>query len=153
MTVAPEARLGPSRVAAVREYSVRAVLRDDHESRASCKQAELVMDTDPAGRADAFNPAELLLAAVAACMLKSLERLAPMLAFRFRGAELRLHGVRQDKPPKLVRIDYEIVIDTDEPDRRLALMHANIRKYGTVSNTVAAAVALEGTVKRRRAAA
>lgn len=44
---------------------------------------------------------------------------------------------------------YEMVIDTDEPDRRLDLMHENIRKYGTISNTVAAAVPLSGTVVRK----
>ncbi len=130
------------------EYSVRAVRRDAHTGLASCKEAELVMDTDPAGRVDAFNPAELLLAAVAACMLKNLERLAPLLSFRFRGAEIRLHGVRQDAPPKLIGIDYEMIVDTDEPDRRLALMHENIRKYGTISNTVAASVAVSGNLVR-----
>jgi hypothetical protein len=30
-----------------------------------------------------------------------------------------VHGVRQDAPPRLERIDYEIIVDTDEPDRRL----------------------------------
>ncbi len=103
------------------------------------------MDTAPAGRFDAFDPAEPFLVALAACMLSSLERLAPVLSFRFRGAEVRLHGVRRDKPPRLSPIDYETVTDIDEPDRRLDPMHENIRKYGTISNTVAAAVALPGT--------
>ncbi len=130
------------------EYAVRAVRRDAHGASAFCKQAEIVLDTDLAGRPDAFNPAELFLAAIAACMLKSMERVAPLLSFQFRGAEIQLHGVRQDSPPKLVKVDYEIVIDTDEPDRRLALMHENIRKYGTVSNTAAAALELTGTLRR-----
>lgn len=107
------------------------------------------MDTDPSGRVDAFNPAELFLAALAACMLKNLERVAPMLSFRFLGAELRLHGVRHDKPPQISHIDYEMIIDTDEPDHRLALMHQNIRKYGTIYNTVAASVTLSGTLTRK----
>lgn len=131
------------------DYSVRAVRRDRHASLATCKQAGLEMDTDPAGRADAFNPAELLLAAVAACMLKNLERVAPLLTFRFSGAEVRVHGMREDRPPRLVRIEYEIILDTEEPDRRLVLMHENIRRYGTISNTVAAAVELSGTLSRR----
>lgn len=131
------------------EYSVLAVRRDGHSGVASCKEAELVMDTDPVGRRDAFNPAELLLAALAACMLKNLERLAPMLSFRFHGAELRLHGVRQDRPPQITHIDYELLVDTDESDHRLALMHENIRKYGTIFNTVAAAVTVSGTLARR----
>lgn len=131
------------------EYSVHAVRRDAHSGLASCKEAELVMDTDPSGRVDAFNPAELFLAALAACMLKNLERVAPMLSFRFLGAELRLHGVRHDKPPQISHIDYEMIIDTDEPDHRLALMHQNIRKYGTIYNTVAASVTLSGTLTRK----
>jgi uncharacterized OsmC-like protein len=134
---------------AMLEYAVRATRRDAHSATATCKEAALVMDTDPAGRLDAFNPAELFLAAVAACMLKNLERVAPMLSFRFSGAEVHLSGRRQDTPPRFVRIDYEMLIETDEPDRRLMLMHDNIRKYGTISNTVAAAVELSGTLRRR----
>ncbi len=33
------------------------------------------------GRPDAFNPAELFLAALAACMIKGIERAIPMLNF------------------------------------------------------------------------
>jgi uncharacterized OsmC-like protein len=130
------------------EYSVSARRNDAHGGTAFCKEATLTLDTDLSGRLDAFNPAELFLASVAACMLKGLERVAPLLAFSFSGAEVKLHGIRQDAPPKMLRIDYEIIIDTDEPDRRLALMHENIRKYGTISNTVAAALDLRGTIRR-----
>ena len=71
---------------------------------------------------DAFNPAELLLAAVAACMIKGIERVAPMNHFKFRGVEVRLHGVRQDSPPFMSSITYELIVDTDEDDRRLDLL-------------------------------
>ena len=47
------------------------------------------------------------------------------------------------------RITYEIVIDTDEPDRRLDLLHENAKKYGTVFNTVAPGTALSGGLVRR----
>ena len=39
----------------------------------------------------------------------------------------------------MMEINYEIVVDTDEDDRRLELLHTNVRKYGTISNTVAKA--------------
>lgn len=32
---------------------------------------------------------------------------------------------------------YEIVVDTDESDLRLELLHDNVKKFGTVFNTVA----------------
>jgi uncharacterized OsmC-like protein len=101
------------------------------------------------GRPDAFNPAELLLAAIAACMIKGIERVTPMLKFKLRGVEIRLHGVRQGSPPKMVAVDYDLIVDTDEDDRRLELLHLNVRKFGTVFNTVAAATKLEGVIRRK----
>lgn len=129
-------------------YTVSARRIDAHGGEAVCKDASITLDTDLAGRGDAFNPAELLLAAVAACMLKGIERVAPMLKFQLRGVAVRFHGVRQDKPPRMERIDYEIRVDTDEPDRRLELLHENVRKYGTVFNTVAPGTTLSGVLVR-----
>lgn len=130
------------------EYSVTAHRIDAHGSLARTKDAEIVLDTGTAGRRDAFNPAELFLAAIAACMIKGIERVTPMLHFDLRGVEVRLQAVRQDSPPKLVSVRYELIVDTDESDQRLALLHTNVRKYGTVSNTVAAATELDGSIRR-----
>lgn len=130
------------------EYEITATRIDAHGSRVRCKDAELVIDTDLKGRADALNPAELLLAAVAACILKNMERIAPMIQFAYRGVTVRVHGVRQDAPPKMVRIEYDIAVDSDEDERKLELMHENIRKYGTVYNTVAPGTELTGTLRR-----
>ncbi|HVX79983.1 MAG TPA: OsmC family protein [Devosiaceae bacterium] len=130
------------------EYVVDANRLDERHAAATCKDATIEIDTDPAGRRDLFNPAELLLAALAACMLKGIERVAPMLKFSLRGARLHLHAVRQDDPPRLVAIEYELIIDSDEPDRRLELLHRNAVKYGTISNTLASAVSITGRVRR-----
>ncbi len=130
------------------EYRVSARRIDSHGSEAHTKQAVLSLDTDVTGRVDAFNPAELLLASLAACMIKGAERAAPMIHFSLRNLNVHLHGKRQDSPPKMVSIEYEIIVDTDEEDRRLELLHANIRKYGTVSNTLADALELKGTIRR-----
>lgn len=131
------------------EYRVNAHRLDSHGSEATTKEARIVLDTDMAGRLDAFNPAELLLASLAACMLKGAERVVPMLGFDLRGIEVSLHGERQDSPPKMVRIDYEIVVDTDESDQRLELLHRDLRKYGTITNTLADATQLAGTIRRK----
>lgn len=131
------------------EYSVSARRVDAHGSEARAKEAVLVLDTDLGGRLDAFNPAELFLASIAACMLKGIERVTPLLGFQLEGAEVRLHGVRQDAPPKILSVTYDLVIDTDEPDARLELLHKNVRKYGTISNTAAAALDLQGTIRRK----
>lgn len=131
------------------DYRVSARRIDSHGSLAVAKQAEVVLDTDMAGRQDAMNPVELLLAALAACMLKGIERVTPMLKFQIAGAEVSLEAVRQDAPPILTLIRYEIVVDSAESDQRLDLLHRNILKYGTISNTLTKAVPLEGTLRRK----
>lgn len=118
-------------------------------SRSTCKNAQIDLDTDLAGNPNAFNPAELLLAALSACMIKGIERVARILKLQLRGVEVRVHGVRQDVPPRMESIDYEIVVDTEEDERRLALLHDNVKKFGTVFNTVAPGTALAGILRRR----
>ena len=129
-------------------FEVRARRIDAHASVASCKAATITLDTDLTGNADAFNPAELLLAALSACMIKGIERVAPVLKFQHSGVEVIVHGVRQDVPPRMESITYEIVVHTDEPERRVALLHDNVRKFGTVFNTIAPGTTLEGTIRR-----
>ena len=131
------------------EYRIIARRLDAHDSEATCKNARLDLDTDPQGRPDAFNPAELLLAAVAACMIKNIERVAPLLKLEIRGVEVSVHGARQDSPPKMVSLTYELIVDTDADDHKLDLLHQNVRKYGTIYNTMADATQLEGRIIRR----
>ncbi len=130
------------------EYRVTARRIDGHGSVALAKEAEVALDTDPAGRRDAMNPVELLLSALAACMLKGIERMIPMLQMQIDGAEVSLTAVRQDAPPKLVAISYEIVVDSPETEQRLNLLHRNVLKYGTISNTLSLAVPIEGVLRR-----
>jgi uncharacterized OsmC-like protein len=134
------------------EYSVTATQRDETASTAAAHGAEVDLDTGLAARSAALNPAELLLAALGACMIKGAERARPMIKVDFRGIEVRLHAVRRDSPPAIVSIDYELIVDSDEPDHRLELLHTNVRKHGTVSNTLASAVPLTGTVRRKERA-
>lgn len=132
------------------EYTARASRTNSHSSEARCKEAMLLLDTDANGRVDAFNPAELFLASIAACMIKGIERARPMLDFAIEGVEVRLKGIRQDAPPRMSSVEYEIVVDTEESDRRLELLHTNVRKYGTIFNTVSTAVTLSGRMVRKQ---
>lgn len=129
-------------------FSVKAARRNSHGSEATCKSAVITLDTDLAGRPDAFNPAELLLAALAACMIKGIERVSPIIKFELRSLEVRLHGIRQDVPPRMESITYEIVVDSDESDAKLKLLHDNVMKFGTVFNTVSPGTELHGTLRR-----
>lgn len=130
-------------------FHVESMRIDSHEGLSLCKSARISLDTDMAGNPEAFNPAELLLAALSACMIKGIERVVPILKFEMRGVKVIVDGVRQDVPPKMESIRYEIIVDTDEPDRRIDLLHDNVKKYGTVFNTVAPGTDLSGVMRRK----
>ena len=92
------------------------------------------------------GPADLLAAALAACMLKNVERFSGLLPFRYQHARVQVELERQEPPPRIVRARYTLRIVTDEPQHRLELLHHNILRFGTITNTLAAACELEGTI-------
>lgn len=101
--------------------------------------------TPPTG---APGPADLLGSAFAACLLKNLARSGALLDFQYDAAEVDVVLTRQDAPPKFVSVHYELRIATEEPERRLELVHTNLRKFGTVYNTLAAVCDVSGSVAR-----
>jgi hypothetical protein len=72
-----------------------------------------------------------------------------MTNFNPRGLDVGLYGMRQDNPPKMVAIDDEPTVDTDESDQRHDRLHRNVRTDGVVSNMIAAAVAPDGISWRK----
>lgn len=77
MAETEQQRLAAGAVPETMEYTVRARAEKGKTGVAECKEATLAMDTSPEGQPDAFNPAERLLASVAPCMIKNIERVAP----------------------------------------------------------------------------
>lgn len=101
-----------------------------------------------AGRLDELpGPADVLSAALCACILKNVERFSRMLPFRYESASVEVTADREEPPPRIVRVSYHLRVVTDEPPARLDLLHKNIRKFGTITNTLAAACELTGTIE------
>jgi uncharacterized OsmC-like protein len=92
------------------------------------------------------GPADLLAAALAACILKNVERFSGILPFRYRRASVDVVVEREEPPPRIVRARYTLKVDTDEPAHRVALLHRNIRQCGTITNTLAAACDVQGEI-------
>lgn len=129
------------------EYDVQAEQVVANVSTAHTKRAQLFFDSSPGQSELLFNPAELLLSAFAACLLKNVERMAQMLRFTYQKAAIHVHGVREDKPPRLTQIDWVLTVWTDDPQHKVDLLDRNLRKQGTIYNTLTAACAVEGRIE------
>jgi len=101
-----------------------------------------------AGRLDTLaGPADILCAALCACILKNVERFSHLLPFRYQSASIEVSAERDEPPPRIVSMRYLLRVVTDEPPSRVELLHRNICKYGTITNTLAAACELSGTIE------
>lgn len=130
-------------------FRVEAQRVDGTESLAITKHAKIVLATGMDPREDAFNPVELLLASLAACIIKGIERVAPTLNFELAGLTVELEAARPDTEARIEWIRYRIVIETLEEDRRLDLLHDNVKKFGTIFNTVSKGTNISGELVRK----
>lgn len=91
------------------------------------------------------GPAELLAGAFAACLVENVARAGSLLGSEYRDVDVEVRATRQDSPPRFVEIVYEMRLTTEESPRRVDLLHANLRRFGTVYNTLAAVCQVHGT--------
>jgi uncharacterized OsmC-like protein len=130
-------------------FTITAHRVDNHISQAGNEYFTLPLGTDMDGNKDALNPMEMLMAALAACMIKGTNRLMPLLPIRIDSMDITFTATRQDSPPKVATIDYQIQVASPDDDDRLALLHENLVKFGTVTNTIAQGTTLRGTLVRK----
>ncbi len=129
------------------QYEITASSVKGGKATANANMSEVEFDAS-AGRDDVLpNPAELLLTALAACILKNVERYSEILHYPYRSARITVKGTRSDSPPAMERIEYILEIDTGVDERKLKNWHKNILKFGTISNTIARACELKGDIK------
>lgn len=132
-------------------YSARGTNQPGGAGKIETLQSTLSFDgSDGMGTTDP-GPAHLLAGSLAACILKNVERFSHMLPFAYASAAVDVTLKRQDSPPKIVGATYTLTIDTEEREDRAALLHMNILKYGTITNTLAAVADLAGTMRVQRA--
>ena len=139
--------------AAFMRYEVEARITGPGRSEVVCKQSRIAFDSSSGQSTELPGPAELLAGAFAACLLKNLERFAEILPFRHAGADVRVVVEREDAPPRFARLRYELRVITDEQPARVALLHQNLQKFGTVYNTLATACDVSGEIIADRSGA
>lgn len=127
-------------------YEVTARLLAPGISEIDARRERIRFDSSP-GRSDQLpGPAELLCGALAACILKNVERFSELLSFSQHGALIRVSAERQERPPLFTQIRYELRLVTEESPRRLELLRRNLAAHGTVYNTLAGSCDVDGEV-------
>ena len=100
------------------------------------KTEGITLDISRDSNPDLLNPAELLLAAFGGCLLKNIGKLAPKMRLVIDDARVQVTGVRQDDPPHMESISYQLVLTTQEPKQKIERLVNYLHEYGTVYNTL-----------------
>ena len=105
-------------------------------AQASEKLGEITLDISRDSSPDLLNPAELLLAAFGGCLLKNISKLAPKMRLVIDDVRVEVTGVREDNPPHIASISYQLVLRTEEPKEKIERLVDYLHAYGTVYNTL-----------------
>jgi uncharacterized OsmC-like protein len=137
--------------AAARDRADYVVTGETQEGRTSALRLggrAIACDTrwNPDEPLDLPGPAHLLGGALAACLLKGLERSRALLPFEFDHAEVQVTATRRDVPPAFTAFHYVVRLVTDEEPRRVDLLHRNLTEFGTVVRTLSAAAEVTGEI-------
>ena len=127
-------------------YRVEARVTGPGVATGRAKGRTIEFDTSRSGSDELPGPAELLILAFAACLLKNVERFSHLLSFDYDGASVAIVAERQEAPPRFTTIRYELRVATAESEHRVELLHRNLRRFGTVYNTLAATCDVDGTI-------
>lgn len=135
-----------------RTYRVTAVTNGDGTSTITTNRRQIDFDSSPSQGDELPGPADLLTAALAACVLKNVERFGQTLKLDWRAARIEVEAQRQDTPPKITAIRYRLEIETDASDHLVDLLHRNITNHGTITNTLSAVCDVTGEIVPIRSA-
>jgi uncharacterized OsmC-like protein len=127
-------------------YHVAARVTGPGVAAGQAKDRTIEFDTSRSGSEELPGPAELLALAFADCLLKNVERFSHLLSFDYEGASVAIEAERQESPPRFTKIRYELRVATGESEHRVELLHRNLRRSGTVYNTLAATCDVDGTI-------
>jgi uncharacterized OsmC-like protein len=138
---------GSPSVSSKQSYQARGSVRAGGDGRLEAHGLHTSFDGTAGRLEDLPGPADVLSAALCACILKNVERFSHLLPFRYETASVEVTAEREDPPPRIVRMHYELEIVTEEPPARVELLHRNIQKFGTITNTLGKACELSGTIR------
>lgn len=128
-------------------YSIVVDRLDDKLAQANRDEHRLILSIKRNDRLYGFNAVETLLSALGSCLLTNVNDFSSKLRLNIKEARVYLTALRNDRPPKVASIEYELMFDSPDSIEKLEELHSYCKKWGTVYNTLADAIPINGKLK------
>ena len=129
------------------EYFVKAISSSKDKASIKIKESEIVFGITSESADNLPNPAELFLGSFSACILKNVERFSMLMNFEYSHAEILVKATRLEKPARMDKLNYELIIYSQDINLNINLLKKNIEKFGTIFNTVKSSCTILGDIK------
>ncbi len=136
--------MGEQQPKASMNYAVTVVRQDENRAVARARGHELTLNVKKGDGAAGFNAAETLLAALGTCLLTNINAIAAKMRLQIDEARVEFTAVRQDNPPLLTHVQYNLILSSPEPPEKLEELYRLAVKWGTVANTVTQGIQADG---------
>lgn len=130
-----------------KSYAVTVSRQDGRHAVAAARGHELALNIKKGDGTAGFNAAETLLAALGACILTNVNAISAKMRLQIDDAQMHFTAVRNDEPPILTEIKYELVLDSPESPEKLQELYRLADKWGTVTSTLVQGLIPQGRLK------
>lgn len=131
-------------------YNLTATSSQIEEGKVSTGKNELLFGVSK--ESNLPSPADLLISAFAACCLKNVERFSNFMKYTYDHASISVSSTRQDQPPMIRSIQFELVVFSEDDSINGDLLLRNLQKFGTIYNTLNAVCEIEGMIRIEKVA-
>ncbi len=128
------------------KYSITAHSETKVHATVNIRDSQVLIGTSVESGDQLPNPAELLLTALAACILKNVERLSVLQKFEYTKASIKVSSIRLITPTRLADIEYQLAIYSKEK-LNIDLLRRNIEEHGTIYNTIKKSANITGALE------
>lgn len=98
------------------------------------------------------SPVDLYLSALAACILKNVERFSTMMHFEYETTTIEIKGTHCLKPSRIENIVYTLIITSKDANKiNSSLLKRNLEKFGTIYYMISQSCAISGTITLQNA--
>jgi uncharacterized OsmC-like protein len=130
-------------------FKIKETLVEDGIALAGARDIKVLSDVrDDGTHPYGFSPAEIIGNALGSCLLINAQRIAKKMRMNFSDLSVDLQVYRQEEPPKVVRIEYVIHINTNGTDEQLEKLFDYTAKYSTTYNTLKDSVEIAGKIEK-----
>ena len=127
-------------------YSIIATSTPANEGVINLKNGTAPFGISKETAATLASPVDIYLSALAACILKNIERFSGMMKFEYVEASIKVLATHCLKLSRLENIIYEVVLISKDGKINMSLLKRNIEKHGTIYYMISQFCSISGEV-------